>query len=215
MYVVMEERVITHWSESLEQLFKREGENFLCLFRVHEDAQRWCASWNTRLTMPSIVLGGLTGLGAVGADQILPFTGSSVLIGFCSFAVATLQVILDRLKFAGRAEAHRQTALSYSRLHRIITFELSLPDRERLPPSKLMNMIKDESDRLSEISPVLPAHLITKFKNDFSASTLHKPPELNGLDEIIITRDTSFAQTPLPPPPPGTPRPAIRMGVVV
>lgn len=214
MYVVMEERVITHWSDSLEQLFKREGENFLCLFRVHEDAQRWCASWNTRLTMPAIVLGGLTGLGAVGADQILPFTGSSVLIGFCSFAVTTIQVILDRLKFAGRAEAHRQTALAYSRLHRVITFELSLPDKERLPPSKLMNMIKEESDRLSEIAPVLPTHLITQFKKQFSESTVHKPPELNGLDEIIITKDHTFAQTPSAPPPP-TPRPTVRIGVTV
>ena len=210
--------MIAHWSDSLEQLFKREGENFLCLFRVHEDAQRWCESWNTRLSMPAIILGGLTGLGAVGSEQILPFPNSSVLIGFCSFAVTTLQVILDRLKFAGRAQAHRQTALSYSRLHRIITFELSLPDKERLPPSKLMSLIKEEADRLSEIAPVIPYHLIGKFKEQFASSALHKPPELNGLDEIVITKDSSFTLTPRPPalpPAPSSPRPTIRIGMEV
>jgi hypothetical protein len=179
---------------------------------------------NSYFTIPTIVLSGLAGLGSVGAEQILPFTGASQLIGFVSFTAATLQTISSYYGFARRAESHRIAALSYEKLHRTLTFELSIPRAERTAPDILMKQLKEEADRLNEVSPQLPTFAIKLFKKSFpNTDHVAIPAILNGLEPIAITRDAQTVATPFtpaPPPPPtpvsptGETRPPIRITVV-
>ena len=171
---------------------------------------------NSYFTIPTIVLSGLAGLGSVGSSQILPFTGASQLIGFLSFTAATLQTISSYYAFARRAESHRIAALSYEKLHRLLTFELSTPRSERTAPDVLMKQLKDEADRLNEVSPQLPAFAIKQFKRSFpDVKDIAIPAILNGLEPIAITRETPptpFTQD--SPAPSAPPRPPIKITVV-
>ena len=174
------------WSESLERLFKKSAEHFLCLRWVHDDAQRFTANWNTRLTIPVIVLSGLAGLGSVGADNILPFTGADVLIGLISFTAGTLQTISAYFAFAKRSEAHRIAALSYEKLHRLIDFQLKIDREHRIPPDELLRSLQEQTDRLNEASPQLPFYTIQNFKRTFPAAEVSIPSLLNGLEPVEI-----------------------------
>lgn len=192
------------WTDSLEKLFKKSAEQFLCLRWSHDHAQRYCSSRNTFLTIPVIILSGLAGLGSVGTDNLLPFGGAGVLVGFVSFTAGTLQTIASYFAFAKRSEAHRVAALSYERLHRMIEFELKVDREHRTQPSQLIQKLKDEADRLGEISPQLPTHTILEFKKRFADETLVSVPAiLNGLEQTEIA-----VSSPAP-----TPRPLVRVQI--
>lgn len=182
------------WTESLELLFKKSAEHFLCLRWTHDSAQRWCATRNSWLSIPVIVLSGLAGLGSVGSEAILPFQGSAVLVGFISWIAGTLQTISAYYEFSRRAEAHRVAALNYEKLHRLIEFELKIDRAHRTPADQLIKQLKEEANRLNEISPQLPSHAILAFKKAFPQAEIAVPALLNGLEAVEI--NTTEATTP-------------------
>jgi len=186
------------WSDSLELLFKKTAEHFLCLRWSHDNAQRYCQTRNSYLSIPVIILSGLAGMGSVGSANLLPFQNSNILVGFISFVAGTLQTISSFYSFAKRAEAHRVSAISYERLHRMIEFELKIDRDHRTKPADLIDKVKEEADRLNEISPLLPTHSILAFKKAFPSadSTLAVPALLNGLSPTEVLK---VVQTPLPP----------------
>ena len=175
-----------HYTETFENLLKKSAEEFQCLAKAHGDSQRFTATSNTYLSIPVIVLSGLAGLGAVGSDSLLPFSGSQTLVGMISFFCATLQTIASYFAFAKRSEAHRMAAIQYSKLHQLISFELSLPRKERMPANKLLDLLKDEAGRLLETSPQFPLSVVKQFKKEFQTSRVAIPSSLNGLEEVKI-----------------------------
>lgn len=175
------------WSDSLEKLFKKSAEHFLCLRWAHDNAQRYCSTRNTYLTIPVIVLSGLAGLGSVGSDNLLPFANANILVGFTSFVAGTLQTVSSYYAFAKRAEAHRVAAISYERLHRLIDFELKVDRNHRQNPTELIKNLKEEADRLNEVSPQLPQHSILAFKKAFPNEDVSIPAILNGLEQVEVT----------------------------
>jgi hypothetical protein len=74
-------------------------------------------------------------------------------------------------------------------MYRFITVELSLPREERLKPHDFLKYVKDQYDRLQEISPIGPQEVIREFQRKFSHETeISKPEEANGLEKITIYR---------------------------
>ena len=189
-----------HFSDSFEKVLKTNAEQFACLSKTHEAAQRYTASFNTYLTIPTIILSGLAGLGAVGSESLLPFDGSTTLVGMISFLCATLQTISSYLAFAKRSEAHRGAAIQYTKLHHLITLELSLPRKERMPATKLLDMVKEEAGRLLETAPQLPLAVVKEFQQKFGSTTVAVPHLLNGLEEVKIADEPLPSLTPRPSP---------------
>lgn len=68
--------------------------------------------------------------------------------------------------------------------------EMALPRDERMSPHDLLKYVKDQYDRLAEISPMVPTDIIEEFKTKFSKYTdVSKPEEANGLSKIHIYVD--------------------------
>jgi hypothetical protein len=203
-----------HYTESLELVLKKSAEEFQCLRKTHDDSQRWTASYNTVLSIPVIILSGLAGLGAVGSDNLLPFSGSQTLVGMVSFLCATLQTIASYFNFSKRSEAHRQVSIQYARLYQLVSLELSLPRNERLPADKLISMVKEEAGRLLETAPQIPQSVVEKFKKQFHGETrISIPSILNGLEEVRVVSLSTAPLTPAPQPQTPTPRPLVRLQV--
>jgi AraC-like DNA-binding protein len=91
--------------------------------------------------------------------------------------------------FSKRAEAHRISAIQYSKLYRFLQIELSLPQQERMTPADLLKVSRDNYERLQEISPLIPYNILEHFKEKFKQYKVSKPSEANGLEEIIIYRE--------------------------
>ena len=193
-----------------EDLLKRYGEASLALSVAHGYAQQFCSRWDARFQIPSIILSFLSGTGAVGGQALLPFEGGMILVGFISVFVGILGSVQSYLAYARKAEAHRIAALSYEKLHRELSIELSLPRAERQPAEKLLEKLRTETDALSETAPLLPESVKARFKETFKGlEHFSLPPALNGLDPIAIAPEP----TAVTPAPETAPRPVVRIVV--
>ena len=188
------------WNESLEKYCADTGEKANCLSWVHKRAEEIFSHRRTFIDLPVIVISSLTGFLSASSPSL--FQGeeklSSILLGVASLLVSVLNTVGTYFAWAKRAEAHRLSAIQYARLYRFLAIELNLPREERMSPSDLLKYVKDSYDRLQEVSPLIPPALIAEFKSKFGKHTeLAKPEELNGLDKIVIYKDSFLIQNPL------------------
>jgi len=57
-------------------------------------------------------------------------------------------------------------------------------------PNDFLKYVKDQYDRLQEISPLLPPEVIADFQKKFENETeISKPEEANGLEKITVFRN--------------------------
>jgi hypothetical protein len=182
-----------HWTEPLELIVRKSAEHALALSWAHEAAQRWCASWNTRLMFPSIILSSLIGVGSVGSSQILPFDGANTAVGIASITVGILQTIQNYFAFAKRSESHRITSLQYSKLHAFLSLQLSLPRKERKKATEVIDTVRDLQDKLSDVAPLIPIAVKEVFHKRFGSLDDYSIPFiLNGLERVSITTQDSL-----------------------
>lgn len=140
----------------------------------------------------------------MGSQSILPFDGSSTLVGVVSLFVGMLQAITNRLSFAKRAESHRIASLAYQKLYHHLDLQMSIPRKERQPALELVSFMKSETDRLAEIELGIPDQIKTDFHKRFGTLKDYSLPSvLNGLDEVkVYTEDTNPIELVAPSPPP-------------
>lgn len=180
-----------HWTEMLEEYFASTGEKAHCLSWCHKQAEAMYSKRKTWIDLPVIVISGVTGFLSAGSTTMFddPKT-SSVALGVASLFVSVLNTAGSYYGWAKRSEGHRISAIHYARLYRFISVELSLPRDERMDPSNFLKYVKDQYDRLQEISPLLPPEVITEFQKKFgNEKEISKPEEANGLEKITVFRN--------------------------
>ena len=183
------------WSNELEQHFKEVGERSQCLGILHGHAEQLFGGRKTHLELPVIVLSAVTGFLSVGSVQIFQgWSYTPVVLGVSSLFVSVLNTIGSYFGFAKRQEGHRISAIQYAKEYRFLQRELLLPRDERMTASDLMKKVKDDYDRLAEISPPLPAQSIAFFNERYKGQGITKPEEVNGLTEIKV-----FSNMPIEP----------------
>jgi hypothetical protein len=193
LIVMSSEQSITttiSWNKRLEQYFAETGEKAHCLAWIHRKAEEMYSSRSVWIDLPVIILGTLNGAVSVGSESL--FGGSPfapVAVGVVALITAILTTIGSYFAWNRRAEGHRISTLSYSKLYRFLAIEMSLPRNERMTPNDLLKYVKTEYDRLSEISPLIPPNIIKEFKDKFSDvkyAEISKPEDANGLHPIQI-----------------------------
>ena len=180
-----------HWTEMLEEYFASTGEKAHCLSWCHKQSEAMYSKRKTWIDLPVIVISGVTGFLSAGSTTMFsdPAT-SSVALGVASLFVSVLNTAGSYYGWAKRSEGHRISAIHYARLYRFISVELSLPRDERMEPSDFLKYVKDQYDRLQEISPLLPPEVIVDFQKKFAnEKEISKPEEANGLEKITVFRN--------------------------
>jgi hypothetical protein len=176
------------WTPQLEEHFASLGEKSNCLSWCHKKAEEKYSRLRTFIDLPVITLSSVCGFLQIGSDMMFPNPqASSVALGLLSLFVAILSTTQTYFKWSARAEGHRISSIQYSRLYRFISIEMNLPRQERKSPHDLLKDTKDTYDRLQEISPLIPADIISTFKKQFEKyKDISKPTETNGLEKITI-----------------------------
>jgi hypothetical protein len=184
-----------HWTEMLEEYFASTGEKSHCLSWCHKRAEQIFSTRKTWIDLPVIIISGVTGFLSAGSPSL--FTDAklaSISLGVASLFVSVLNTAGSYYGWAKRAEGHRISAIHYARLYRAITVELALPREERMQPHDFLKYVKDQYDRLQEISPLLPTEVITEFQYKFAnEKDISKPEEANGLEKITVFRGDEVA----------------------
>ena len=179
-----------HWTEMLEEYFASTGEKSHCLSWCHKRAEQIFSTRKTWIDLPVIIISGVTGFLSAGSPSL--FTDAklaSISLGVASLFVSVLNTAGSYYGWAKRAEGHRISAIHYARLYRAVTVELALPREERMQPHDFLKYVKDQYDRLQEISPLLPTEVISEFQVKFAnEKEISKPEEANGLEKITVFR---------------------------
>lgn len=184
-----------NWNSNLEQYFAMTGEKAHCYSWLHKRAEEKYSSLTTWIDIPVIILSSVNAAISVGSISLFGNADkSSVGVGAVALITAIMGVINSYFSWARRAEGHRISSLNYAKLYRFLSIEMSLPRNERMNPSDLLKYVRNEYDRLSEVSPLIPPKVIELFKQRFSNEkyeNIAKPEESNGLHEIVIYKAES------------------------
>ena len=202
------------WTVKLEEYFASTGEKAHCLSWVHKQAEQMYSNRRTFIDLPVIVGSGVIAFLNAGSSSMFDDPRiSSIALGIGSLCVGILNTMGSYFGWAKRAEGHRISAIHYAKLYRFITVELALPREERMSPHDFLKYVKDQYDRLQEISPLVPQVVIRDFQAKFKNETeISKPEEANGLEKITIYRradeeeDPGRSVTKSPLPKPATPK---------
>ena len=100
-----------------------------------------------------------------------------------------LSTLLSYYKFSARAEGHRVVAQLYMKIFKKVEVELALPIKQREPPQKLLDEIREKLARINEVAPDVPESVIQLYKNQFKDNNTAHPVIANGLDSITIFKE--------------------------
>ena len=181
----MEEKKDVDWNDAIEALVKSQGEKALSLSWLHNRSEKRYNYLNNYLAIPSIILSTIVAtIGGIFAGNDTASYSSS----FVSIVVSILSTLNSYFLFAKRAEAHRITAISYSKLYLQISIELSLPRTKRMKVKDFLKVVSEQIQRLNEIQPQIPDIVIGDYNKKFAdePNTISRPEIVNGLVDIKI-----------------------------
>ena len=199
------------WTSLLEDYFSSSGEKSHCLSLLHKKAEALYNNRRNWIDLPVIVGSGVIAFLNAGSSSLFEDPKiSSVALGVGSLAMGILNSFGTYFAWSKRAEGHRISAIQYAKLYRFISIEMALPRNQRMNPTELLKKVKDDYDRLAEISPIIPDIIIEDFKKKFGDKKyddISKPEETNSLEKIVVydnpmIKKSSFLQSPV-----GTPHP--------
>tara|TARA_R110002096_G_scaffold145912_1_gene304081 strand:- start:558 stop:1202 length:645 start_codon:yes stop_codon:yes gene_type:complete len=177
------------WTRNLELYLKEVGEHSLCLGMLHKRCESKFSAKALCIDLPVIVISTLCGSLTLSAKSMFGVAMEDTalkIVGGMSLFSGILGTIQAYFSYSRRAENHRNSYLEYSKLYRFVKVELGLPRISRMRPKDLLKLINDQFERLNELSPLVPESINVIFKKKYKGSTIDRPPELNGLDEINI-----------------------------
>jgi len=178
------------WTPLQEEYFSSSGEKAHCLCLLHKKSESMFSNRKNFIELPVIIGSGLIGFLNAGSSSMFPDARvSSVALGVGSLVVGILQTVNTYFGWARRCEAHKIASIQYGKLYRFLKVEMSLPRNQRMMPNELLKKVKDDYDRLSEISPLIPEEVINEFKKKFGDERykdISKPEETNGLEKIVV-----------------------------
>jgi hypothetical protein len=178
------------WCPKQEALLYKWAERAAGYRWLHNHARIKYKKLSDRLTLPTIVISSITGVG--GFAVLSPDTSGqkSTIIGLIQYFFATLNIfsgiLTSMAKFSQSqklSEAHSLMCIQYAKYYRSIDLEMSLEREDRIQVLDFINKCKDEYDRLLSESPDIPSDSIEAFNKQFPHKE-NKPDVCNGLNII-------------------------------
>jgi hypothetical protein len=186
-----DEQQIT-WNHELEELLRDEGEKAHGSSWIHAQCEIYYGKRNQWIAIPCIILSTLSGSASVGSQTMFEDAKTaSLAIGAVSIFVGILQTLGSFWAFAKLQEAHHNADVQWSKLHRFIAVELTLPRSERVNARDMLKICRDTIERLSETSPLIPDAIIGLFKRTFGKdyADVAIPDRANGLRRLKINKN--------------------------
>jgi len=178
------------WSEKIEAYLAMTAERSYCYGLLHKTSEAEFSKKRTYIDIPVIIGSTIAGTLSIGNQSLFGEENeklAGICIGALSLVVGVLSTINTYFGFAKRAENHRLTSIQFSKLYRFIQIELSLPRKERMACADLLKIVREQYERLQEISPLIPDHILEDFKKRFKDYTeVSKPSEANGLEQVFV-----------------------------
>lgn len=179
-----------HWTPHLEQFMADTGEKAYCFSWLHKKAEAIVSQKTIIIDLPVIILGVLNGATSIGSRSMFGDSSFAPIgIGIVALLTSILNTVGSYFGLARRAEAHKISSIQYAKLYRFLKIEMGLPRSERMLPADLLKVVREQIDRLAEISPAIPDAVISEFKTKFSSAEykdIARPEICNGLERVSV-----------------------------
>lgn len=190
------------WSSEIEEYLSNTAERSYCYGILHKRCEAIYTKRKTYIDLPIIVGSTIAGTLSIGNSSIFGENNEQLAgmgIGLLSLVVGVLGTINTYFGWAKRAESHRLISISYLKLFRFIQIELSIPRKERMMCADLMKVVREQYERLQEIAPLVPDHILEEFKHRFNKpeyEKVAKPAETNGLQVVSVFDEKRLKTSP-------------------
>jgi hypothetical protein len=193
----MEEQSEISWNPSLERVIAEEGEKASGLAWLHGRAEAHYGLLNTYIALPVICLSTLNGFVSGASSSLFSEpTSASLGVGGVSLLTALLSTIGQFFSWAKRTESHRMSSIQYLKLSKFVGVEMALPQKERMRAKDILKVVREQSERLMEISPAIPDSIKREFQHKFHDNKCAVPEVANGIHKIHINDYTSPTTSP-------------------
>jgi hypothetical protein len=198
------------WTVVLEDYFAQTGEKANGLAIMHKKAESIFTRRKTYIDLPVIVGSGAVAFLNAGSSSLFSdHQLAATALGVGSLVIGVLNTMGSYFGWAKRAEGHRMSGIHYAKLYRFINVEMRLPREQRMQPGDFLKYVKDQYDRLAELSPPIPGSVAKEFAHKMEKyMDISKPEETNGLNKIEIFVDSANELGGLVSPLPAPPSPA-------
>jgi hypothetical protein len=170
----------TPWNPEHEKILIEWADKAMCYRWLHGRSHTWYSWRNAYYTIPVIIISTLTGTANFAQSRVpveyQDYFGMAV--GGFNLLGGIVTTVQQFLKITQLNESHRVSTISWDKFNRNIKLELTKHPEERVPVKQMLKMCKEEFDRLTETSPIIPDRIIGEFKKKFI------DPSGNGLDII-------------------------------
>ena len=184
-----EEKKVNVWTDECEELLAEWSEKASCYRWLHGRCEKSYRTWYYCFSIPVIILSTLTGAANVGMDSFVPAESKSIasaIVGGVNIFAGIISTLQNFLKVAELMEGHRIAGVSWGKLQRNISIELSLDPSRRVLQGDFLSISRSEYDRLIEAGPIIDDTIIKMFNKKFKNYEVCKPSICNGLDKCTV-----------------------------
>jgi len=164
--------VDSEWSVEHEKILIEWADKAMCYRWLHSKSNALYSSLNAWYTIPVIIISTLTGTANFAQTRVPDEYQNyyAMVVGGFNILGGIISTIQQFLKITQLNEAHRVSSIAWDKFYRNIKIELAKHPNERMHPSQMLKMCKEEFDRLMETSPVIPDKVILTFTKAFKGS---------------------------------------------
>ncbi len=177
-----------YWKEEEELLLKEWADKAQCYELLHHKSHIVYKRRHAWFVIPVIIISTVTGTANFAQDKITNESDKNIfvmVVGGFNIAAAIITTISQFLKISEMNEGHRVASYSWGKYYRHIRTELAKHPLDRINPTDMLSMAKEEYDRLLELSPMIPKQVIEEFNKTFLKNNKIAKPEI--CDVIIPT----------------------------
>ncbi len=183
------------WKEEEEQILRDWADKAQCYELMHAKSHDIFNYRNTLFVIPVIIISTITGTANFAQDRV-PESSQAIfvmVVGAFNILAAIISTIAQYLKISELNESHRVGTLQWGKFYRNIRTELSKHPLDRVPPTNMLSMCKEEFDRLLEIYPDIPKRVIEEFNEKFKNKKNISKPEICDVIEATTVYKMSKA----------------------
>lgn len=169
-----------YWKEEEERILRDWADKAQCYELMHSKSHEVYNYRNTLFVIPVIIISTITGTANFAQDRV-PEAQQSIfvmVVGAFNIIAAIISTIAQYLKISELNESHRVGTLQWGKFYRNIRTELAKHPLDRVPPTNMLSMCKEEFDRLLEIYPDIPQKIVNEFKIKFNNIDGISKPEI-------------------------------------
>ena len=169
-----------YWKEEEENLLKDWADKAQCYELLHSKSHAIYKTRHAYFVIPVIIISTLTGTANFAQDKIEESRRNIfvMITGGFNIAAAIITTIGQFLKVSEMNEGHRVASYSWGKFYRHIKTELAKHPLDRINPTDMLSMAKEEYDRLLELSPMIPKNIIREFNTIFLKNNDIAKPEI-------------------------------------